>query len=752
MNPLSIDELTANLMLANSDSFNRVRPGVYDATTQYLQASGLLSPRADIDNSVQIGCESIIHQGDDKSCLQAAAGSALSDYLDKMGYARGSSLREDANKAAILFLAKVRKNATSAGLRDSHFRTDSKIESTKSINEFYAPGLRAGVTPVPSMPGQESFGVTMDQVTSDVPAGLAINVAQSNASVVDKLVHRIPQANPYVTFRVEYGQIYDMLQSNDASGDVRNQGTHLKPMISLYHNPAAVSNELQEIVPLQANDTDGSVYKDGYVVANKKVQLFDLSMLANKIGYNHINYTDIVSENVTFDKIVVKLSNGTASADEEFAIDVGQYTTARFMMQLNSHDSSIRQTVGKFTVLLKSTTQTAAGATSALLSTCTATDNIKLDLTAAGQISLKTAEFSSAAICAIQPHSSTGAAVDSAVVTLAGNLTATVVAVKLKAYYSEENMRKSNLAIRTQVQPFAFEVACSRNIMIDWSFNQSQDQMTQDGVIGLGTEATALGVDHRGINIIAEQLKYTYAQNVEAKKDGEFRDVNDRINNTAVAGQIVNPTAMIGTIDLNDLNTIRSSDITGDIREYVEFSLLTKFAQLYQDSLYRLKLNGEKPRFRVLTSPLVLSTVFQVPHIHNHIQQMSEEVVDSEGVTYRRVLNDGTILEFVTCNYNYIRDKIIIIPMVNDEKSVLNFGGNYDCGTFVATYDPQISNGANRRLFTNSRTQVIPTNPTGMYLSVKGLNEILGLDENVGYDESDVLEDPETLQQMIANS
>lgn len=742
----SLDSSRANLMNVQSFSAEQHTKTVLDATMKYLRNSNMISPTADLDGTV-IGLESINTAGDAGSALSTAFGSVLDTYLDDLGFKRGSSLRNGAQKAAMVYMAQARANPKTDNAFYSHFTTDKKSDAVNCATRLYAPNIQNSVMPS-AMPGIESFGTTMDRVQSDLPAGLAVNVNQSNAAVIDKLVHRIPQPNPYVTFRVEYGQVYDMLKSNDESSEVRNQGSHLIPFIKLFTNPKSVSNELQEITPLSSNDKNGLVYKDGYLVAGVAANLFDLNKQAGKLGYDHLNYTDLVSENVTIDKLIVKLTaDGTS---EEFTLDVGQYNGSRFVMPANANDSSIRTANPEYAFLFKKTNKTSTDQESKILAKCTDDDNIIIKIFAGAAISLKTSDVKTAISATAAAHTSkSGVQVSSEVSELLSKLTVQVVAIKIKAYASEENLRKSNLAVRTNVAPFAYEISCSRNVMIDWSFGQTQDQMSQDGVIGLATEATALGIDHRGINIIVEQLQWTYAQNVELKKDGEFREINDRINNSCVAGQLVNPTALVGTINLGDVENIRSSDITGDIREAVEYSLLTKFAQFYQDSLYRLKLGGEKPRFRVLTSPLVLSTIFQIPHIHNHIQQMSEEGVDSEGITYRRVLNDGTILEFAVANYQYLRDRIIIVPIVNDEKDVLNFGGNYDCGTFVATYDPQLGNGANRRMFTNSRTQVISTNPSGMYLSVVGLDDVLSLDANVGLETGDVLPDPSTLIKQL---
>jgi hypothetical protein len=51
---------------------------------------------------------------------------------------------------------------------------------------------------------------------------------------------------------------------------------------------------------------------------------------------------------------------------------------------------------------------------------------------------------------------------------------------------------------------------------------------------------------------------------------------------------------------------------------------------------------------------------------------------------------------------------------------------------YVANYTPQMQNAAWKRIFANSRTMVIPTNPIGLYFDVKGLNTFIDMFQTVG--------------------
>jgi hypothetical protein len=273
------------------------------------------------------------------------------------------------------------------------------------------------------------------------------------------------------------------------------------------------------------------------------------------------------------------------------------------------------------------------------------------------------------------------------------------------------------------VRTFDFEISNGRNILIDYSFNEELPEF----LMSLVTEAVSLGQDHRGIDIIIKELMHVYDVTNEENKDPYFRDRLDKIGFQYVSAQMVRPVVYLNTIDLDYVDTIRSSDILGDIRQYVECELLNLVSLIYQNSYYKHQLKpGEKPMFKVITSSVILENIFSIPHIHNHLS--NDESVDGTTVEYRRVLPNGTILDCVTCTYDYLRDKIIMIPYrESDPEDILNWGHNWDFGTFVAHYNPQLDNGVNKRMFANARTMPIPTNPMGLYLDVRNLSKYIDM-------------------------
>jgi hypothetical protein len=597
---------------------------------------------------------------------------------------------------------------------------------SRSNNMVFAPSLFGDVQHVGVIPGEEAFGANIDKVLPDVRTTMAVTLMQFHRGLLDRVVHRRSSGSPYVHYTVPYAEIYDMLKSYDDDHKVRNDGDHRQTFLSLYNDPRAVSNELQPIIPLIANDTEGVMIADGVLKTNVTANLFDLSVLKNQIGKDHYNYTDLVSENVTLQYVVLNVSNGTVT--EVIELPVSKLNDARLNMLPNTNDSGNRGTMLRHDFALGKNTKTAEGDTSTIFAACTDTDIIQARLVFSAEINLKYADVQGYGFLTFQAYNRNGTMVTAEVQALAESLSVEVVGYAVDAKYSEENLRKSNLAIQSHIRTFDFEISNGRNILVDYAM----DDQTPNYLMSLVTEAISLGQDHRGIDTIVQTLLHVYNVTNEENNDPNLRERLDKIGFQYPASQLVQPCVYVNVIDISQIDNIRSGDLLGDIRSYLEWFLMHHFALVYANSFYKHALQpGEAPVFKVFTSPIILELCFSIPHYHNHLNRT--ESVDGSTVEYRRVLPDGTILDCVTTTFNYLRDKIVAIPFRDkDPESVLNFASNWDYGTYVANYTPQMQNAAWKRIFANSRTMVIPTNPIGLYFEVKGLNQFIDMFQTVG--------------------
>lgn len=701
---------------------------VFDAVCGFLDKQKLIKPGVAVYDSRQdtvVGCESF-------NCdvnHQTIGDAAIKDLVVRCQVP--AQYQQEAAKQVACLIAKMKAcNGDNAAYRLMHFGhgnrnglEDATLE--RNITTVFAPSLY-NVAKNVGIPSQESFGANIDKVLPDIRASMAVTLLQFHRGLLDRIMHRRTSASPYVKYVVPYAEVYDMLKSNDKDHRVRNEGEHIIPFIDLYGNPRAVSNILQPIVPLRENDTEGVLMADNVVKFNVRANLFDLSVIANQLGKSHINYTDLVSENVVLDCIYVKVAKG--EQEELFQINMRQVNGARLNMKANTIDSGIRTTMFHHTIKLGKDSTTVTGEPTKLLAACTATDFLRLKTTLAMAINIKYADVEGMGSLIAEAYNRNQAEVAQEVRQMVEGLTISLEGYTLDARYSEENLRKSNLAIRYNVRTFDFEISNGRNIMIDYSFEEELPEF----LMSLVTEATSLGQDHRGIDIIIKELMYVYDVTNLENQDPQFRDRLEKIGFQYISSQLVRPTVYLNTIDLDNVDNIRSGDVLGDIRSYVEWELLNLCSLLYQNSYYKHQLKpGEKPVFKLVTSSVILENIFSIPHYHNHLN--TEQSVDGSTVEYRRVLPNGTILDCVTCTYDYMRDKIFMIPYIeNDPESVLNAFSNWDFGTFVAHYNPQLENAVNKRIFSNSRTLPIPQTIIGLYMDVKNLSKFIDMFQLTG--------------------
>ncbi len=641
------------------------------------------------------------------------------------------NMRASAGDAVACLLARWKACAgNNAKFLDQHFSHGGKEVRAEDINStnnmVFATSLFCQIGNIQGSPSMEAFGANIDKVIPDVRTTMAVTLLQFHRGLLDRIIHRRSSGSPYVHYTVPYAEIYDMLKSYDDDHEVRNEGDHRQTFLSLYNDPRAVSNELQPIIPLVINDVNGDLISDGVIAVNRNVNLFDLSVLKGQIGKDHYNYTDLVSENVLLRSVLIEISDGTNT--ERIIVPTSKLNEARLNMLPNTNDSGNRGGVLSYTIMLDQNTKLANGSTSTILAACTDTDFIRAKINFTTQINLKYGDVRGYGVISHAAYNLNNAVVATEVSSLAESITASIIGYEIDARYSEENLRKSNLAIQSHVRTFDFEISNGRNILVDYAL----DDEAPNYLMSLVTEAISLGQDKRGIDVVVETLMYVYNVTNEENRDPKLRARLERVGFQYPAAQLVQPVVYINNIDISNVDNIRSGDLLGDIRSYAEWELMHHFALLYSNSFYKHALQpGEAPTFKVFTSPIILELIFSIPHYHNHLNRT--ESVDGSTVEYRRVLPDGTILDCVTTTFNYLRNKIVAIPYrEKDTESVLNFGTNWDYGMYVANYTPQMHNAAWKRIFANSRTMVIPTNPIGLYFDVQGLNTFIDMFQTVG--------------------
>ncbi len=607
------------------------------------------------------------------------------------------------------------------------------------METMYPSGALNNVTFGEYMPGKEAFGSSMDTVLPDVRLAMTINLLKPHKGVMSRLLHRHTLVGSVIQYVIHADEFYDLTKSQNPSGDVRNSYEHRLPIVSLYRNPEPVNMLLQPIVPQKSKDTKGQLIEDGVMVFGKTINMMDLTLDPGKVGYNALNYTDLVSEGVLLQKIVFEITKPAAGPDpavvERYVAEVDAQKKARLVMPTQVDDSgeratnlTIRARMNKASKLFNDHATEIFEALSE-----SGTELVDAVITVAPQINLKTGIAHALGQIYLEAATTVmGGTPLQATKDLAAGLTATLVGYSLDAKFSDENMRKVNMAVRTQTYTAHYEMPQGKAIVVDFSMQQT----VAEHILNTGQEVQALGIDHRNIQAFLKLMRMVHDQGKLEAADPNYRERNGgaTLNTAFVSGQRVNPTVIMGSIDLRKIVNWRSSDMFGDIRQYMDSYLLKAISILHVKSLYVQQLNnGEVPTYKVLTSGPIIENLFSIPHIHNHMmpngmdkEKIYAEKTPGEPVEFVRILASGVRLECITTTFSYMADKIMIIPFhAADPSSELSFAHNWDSGQFVANYTPVDGNQVNKRMYMNSREWAVPLCPCGLLLNVIGLEEVL---------------------------
>jgi hypothetical protein len=603
------------------------------------------------------------------------------------------------------------------GMTSRFFSTDQYLPQ-RSLNRFvdYDAAL-------------EDFGKNSDMIVADLRLSVAVTILKYHQGITDRLIHRKPTSENVVRFRLMGGEVLDLSDSTATKDNPNKTYNTGIPFIDLYHNPEPVNTKPKPVVPLKVNDTGASpvLHEDGLLRFGTDVPTLNLS-LKNEIGYDRLDYSDLVADGVCMKNYVLTLvkDNGTDPAvTETFEIDLSGRPSARFLMQMNTRHSADRSCNLREKIVLRSTTPKADGTASTILADFTGDHIIDLDLKIDGDINLNNGIVNCRQTPSLKLVTVDGSTplpeVSAAFGVISVNLEES--GYRLDEYFSEENIRKSSTVIRTVTKSLAYEIPLGKNIMVDFSLSETRPEEA----LGLVSEALLLGCDNRNVNVLIDQINSAYDR-IQNEKSGVI-DVSNRtsIRYDYAAGLRVNPYIFRDTFDLtSQVVNEETGKIFGDIRTAVDKYFLQVFSSIHSKSLYVNSLaKGERPVYRVLTSGPIKENLFQIPHYHNHLDSSGEQG-DGSDVEYIRVLPSGVVLEIFTTSWDMFSDKILILPYRKGmPEEVNNFGFNADMGSFTANINVSSAGANYRRIVTNAKEIPIVTNPVAALVTVTGLGDIL---------------------------
>ena len=634
------------------------------------------------------------------------------------------NLRKACMEELVLALNRSLKGAEGAW-SDQFATTDHSGNGSTStpLNTIYPNEVLATLNN--ARPSAEAFGANIDLVIPDLKITLTTAIMNFHARIMPRLLPCRTTDQPNATYTKEYLEIYD---------NSKHEGPSMR-LIDLYADPSFARNELQKIIPLKARDTEGNfVLKDGILFFGPQANILKLSLDDTKPGYDKINRTDIIEENVKLEYVYVSLTDG--STTEVFQIPTPD-SFNRLSRTYNGHDSADRQGDFTFDYKLYNNSLIAANdpegtwesSTTTLLKDLDDSEFIRLRLIVKPSLNLKRGiadcqgSFTVTAGHEVDP-SKVSATTATLAETLNGAAGHSLVGYTLDARFSEANLRKTNIAMMTHRVPFAYDIPVGRNYVFDYAIGQvnaEENAANLTKVIGIGQDDVQLKQTIKTI-----ESTYDRINNFVANPDVPY----DHVGADFVAGDKIRPTIFLGALDFSKLNIIRDADRSGDIKQKAKSYLNGVTARLMQLSFLQQQLGGSTTAtFKVCTSMEVLANVFSQQHIHNHM--VKDDMRDlGDGVEYVLVLDNGVRLEFVTSTFDYMRNKLVMVPVLpGNAECELNFGTIWSNGQMVAHYTPS-ADAAWHRLFANIRELMVVTCPIGAIIDISGLDIISGIATN----------------------
>ena len=563
-------------------------------------------------------------------------------------------------------------------------------------------------------PSAEAFGVNIDLANPDLKLAVTVAIMNYHTRLLPRLLPVKAINQPQIQFVKEYLEVYD-LKSVDGQR---------KRLIDLYEDPSFAANELQKIVPLMANEKDQAnpefLVKDGVLKFGVKANILKLS-LKEAPGYTGLNRTDLIAEAVKLESVVIDIT--AAGKTEQFVVAVPS-AIARLTRMINADDSAMRNADIKFRVKLRAGQAKADGNASDILAALKEDEYLVVDFNLKPTISLKFGDVDCLGAIKMVVHHDIDDAMLSNDAKVIGNGTVTGVGYSIDARFSEENLRKTSIAIWTHRQPFAYDIPIGRNYVYDYAIGQSnaeENATNLSKVIGIGQDDIALRtVCIRTLEEVKDRIA-AVGLNPEDKEE--------YVGKRYVAGDKVRPAVFMGTLDYTDLNIIRDADRAGDIKQKAITYLTAATTKVLYDSFLLQQIGGAGVTFKCCTSLPIIGNVIGQPHIHDHMNKEDQRDI-GDGVEYVLVLPNGVRIEFITSTFKYMDNKMVMWPVIkNNGDSELNYAINFDYGTMVSHYT-QSGEVAHHRMFANIRELPIVTNPVGLVIDIAGMDIVNGIAEN----------------------
>jgi hypothetical protein len=598
----------------------------------------------------------------------------------------------------------------------SHGGKSAAFALNLSDNPMKVSGYKS-ITPINNSfnflkPNNQSFGVEIDKVTSDIRMTTSVDILRYHASLTHKLVPVIPTKDAIIRFIKSDPVIFDDTIQNS------NEADDYTKLVYLYEDDSVVKPNLPRVEVLAINGAP--VVEDG-ILAPGKFDLLKLSLNENRPGYESFNKTDTIADSVYVEHVVVRVFDGTT--EEFFKVAIGK-NRGRLSMMTNA-DGSKRICNYNTQVAFTAESKKLDGTVSSIFSTALAAgEEIVFDLAFSVDILLRNGQGNF--LPSFTPIKAVGiggadpqAPADALLALLKTNANGNKLTEwKPFAEFSEENLSKSSLEVTNLISEPTYNLPTGTNYFYSETI---MDNVESDASRAMSVINAIIDIGQGGklMDDIYTTLMETEA-NVKIDVNGRYQA--NGWDDLFVAGSKVLPFVATDGLDVAVHKTLQPIDLPGNVKQEAVQKLLELVTNIHQVTKFQQQLGGSMARYRVFTSGDVLGLVLGRKFTYTHFENGSEFI--DGGAGYRLVLDNDTILEIFTTTQADYAGKIVGFPVVSDKESELNMGAFYTFGTTVGHYT-QTRREVINRMVANTRESFIPKNPMGFVCSISNVYQIL---------------------------
>ena len=581
--------------------------------------------------------------------------------------------------------------------------------------------------------GTEAFGTDVNHIPVDNRLNMSLTIERPKTSFMDRAFARVPCKNGHIVIDIPYAEVYNLDQSNSQNPQVRNNAGVI--LNTLFKNPTMVNTQPQQVVPVLTNDIGTpkvliastaayGITDTTYLCTGVEANLFTLTNVQNRLGYEATNFTDLICEGGKISAVLLKVTSGTGSdaVTEVFNVPTHFLQTSQFQRTNNSQSSFDLSTNFSVVTTLRAGSTTASGATSTILSQFT-DSLIQIDIKNISPVlDINTGVVTTGQpMCSMQLLPAAGqSAVPAAQQTAYNNLQAniSVIGMQIKLYFDEENLRKTNLAVRVLRNQYTFTVPQGRTVIVDFALQQQDDQET----LKTTTTVTNLGNSIRQFTILQNELTDTYNRITWMQNNPEITKRNVVPRLTSITAPVILPAVGQATINLNDGksdNMNEAQRLPNTVWRVME-ALYFAIQQIEAQTLLNTQREaGQTGIYKCLTHNTIRGMLFGIRQYYTTLEYPGTK---NTGADLSFGLPNGYQLDVVGTNFQQLQNKMILCPV--DQRNPSHWTSTatiQDAASYTAVFPYTRMNATSRRIIHNSREILFVPTPVGIIVELQGL-------------------------------